>query len=378
MHKVLIISGTPIISGAEYVLGDFLKNTRYKKQIQIFHSDIKEVNNFYKNFDVDKIYKSKYLKPVGAVNNKLNIIKKIYNLLMSFVVFFKIFKNNKDIKVVLGNNTGDVVYAFYSYMFGKKHINYIHDMMEKNSFIAKSILAFDKFIDQYIVVSKAVKNSLIEIGIDENKINVIYNGLTYNKNYDIKLIKNKIVFGWVGNIESRKNPYEFIEFMIKAKDVLSLEIEGRMVFGNILDKKLFNEIQYLIKKYNLSIKLLGKLERNDMRLFYKNIHYLVLTSKKDPLPTVILEAFNNGVPVIAHNVDGIPEMVKDGYNGFLYNSPDEFEKILKILLTYDYNELQKNANLTIKKSFNNITKVSTLEYILLCIGNGINENRFNL
>ena len=360
MHKILIISGTPIISGAEYVLGDFLENTEYKKQIQILHSDIKKVNEFYDNFDVDRIYKSKYLKPVGAANNRFNIIRKLYNLLASCFIFYKIFKD-KDIKIVLGNNTGDVIYSFYSNLFRKKHINYIHDMIEKDSFIAKSILFFDKYIDKYIAVSNAVKKSLIEIGINKNKIDVIYNGLKYNENYNVKTIENKIVFGFVGNIEDRKNPLEFIEFIAKAKKILPFEVEGKMVFGNILDNSLFNKIQNIINKNNLNIKLLGKLDRNYMKSFYSNIHYLVVSSKKDSLPTVILEAFNNGVPVIAHNIDGIPEMVKDGYNGFLYDFPYDFEKILKNLLNQDYNQLQKNANLTIKEKFNNLDKINKLE-----------------
>jgi glycosyltransferase involved in cell wall biosynthesis len=364
MHKVLIISATPIISGAEYVLGDFLQNTKYKKQIQILHSDIKEVNDFYSKFEVNKIYKSKYLKPVGVVNNNFNIIKKIYNLIASFFIFRKIFKY-EDIGIVLGNNTGDTIYSIYSYLFGKKHINYIHDMIEKDSFIAKSIIFFDKFIFKYIAVSNAVKNALIDIGIKENKIKVIYNGVDYNSDFNFKELDREIVFGFIGNIDDRKNPLEFLRFIeIFKNSYKEKKVKGKMVFSNVLDEKLFYKIKQIIKEKNLPIELIGKLNRENMKGFYNSIHFLVLTSKKDPLPTVILEAFDNGIPVIAHNIDGVPEMIEDNKNGFLYNNENDFEKIVNKIKVIDYNQLQKNANLTIKNKFNNLKKIEELNNVL--------------
>jgi glycosyltransferase involved in cell wall biosynthesis len=360
MHKVLIISATPIISGAEYVLGDFLQNTKYKKQIQILHSDIKEVNDFYSKFEVNKIYKSKYLKPVGVVNNNFNIIKKIYNLIASFFIFRKIFKY-EDIGIVLGNNTGDTIYSIYSYLFGKKHINYIHDMIEKDSFIAKSIIFFDKFIFKYIAVSNAVKKALIDIGIKENKIKVIYNGVDYNSDFNFKELDREIVFGFIGNISYEKNPLEFLRFIeIFKNSYKEKKVKGKMVFSNVLDEKLFYKIKQIIKEKNSPIELIGKLNKEEVKKFYKSIHFLILTSKKDSLPTVILEAFNNGVPVIAHNIGGVPEMVEDNKNGFLYNNENDFDKIVNKIKVIDYNQLQKNANLTIKNKFNNFYKIEKL------------------
>jgi len=361
MHKVLVISGTQIVSGAEYVLGDFLKDTKYKEYIKILHSDVGKVNEFYKEFKVNYIYKSKYLKPVGAVNNKFNLIKKLYNLLGSFFIFYKIFKD-KNIKVVLGNNTGDVIYSFYYYLFKKKHINYIHDMIEPNSMIAKSILFFDRFIYKYIAVSEAVKKALVNIGISEDKIEVVYNGVKYNDTINYKEFKDSITFGFVGNIENNKNPLEFLKFIeVMQQDIKDKAILGKMVYGNILDEELYKAMKEYIKTKKLNVELIGKIVKNNMSHFYDSINFLLLTSKKDSLPTVILEAFNSAVPVIGHNVDGIPEMIESGYNGFLYNSSNDFEKIFKNLLSYDYNKLQKNANITIKEKFNNLEKVKRLE-----------------
>ena len=50
------------------------------------------------------------------------------------------------------------------------------------------------------------------------------------------------------------------------------------------------------------------------------------------LPLVLLEAMSMGVPIVASQVGGIPEIVKDEYNGLLFE-PSEYERIkTKILL----------------------------------------------
>jgi len=364
-NKVLIISGTPIISGAEYVLGDYLSHTERLKDFEILHSDVQKVEEYYGNFKFLNRYKSKYLNPVGVVgNSKFNLIKKLLNLLCSFFIFYKIFKN-KEITTVLGNNTGDTIYSVYSSFFGKEHINYIHDMIEKDSIIAKSLLVFDRFITRYIAVSNAVKNALVKIGIKEDKIEVIYNGLEHKPNFTQKEIRSKIIFGFVGNIDDRKNPLEFVKFIEIAKSIYKdKEISGQMIFGSVLDEKLFETLQQSIKDKDLPIELLGRVDRGQMQNFYDVIHFLVLTSKKDPLPTVILEAFNNGIPVIAHNIDGVPEMVEDGVNGFLYKSNDDFVSILMRVLNIDYMLMKKLANAGIQNKFCRDNKSKKIEKLL--------------
>ncbi|MGQ9469940.1 MAG: glycosyltransferase family 4 protein [Nitrososphaerales archaeon] len=52
---------------------------------------------------------------------------------------------------------------------------------------------------------------------------------------------------------------------------------------------------------------------------------LILPSLMEGLPTVILEAFASGTAVIASNVGGIPELIEDRVNGFLFKPGDHAE-----------------------------------------------------
>ncbi len=73
---------------------------------------------------------------------------------------------------------------------------------------------------------------------------------------------------------------------------------------------------------------------NDMASIYSKTDVLVLTSRRDPLPRVVMEAMVYGIPVVATRVDGIPEMVEDGVTGFLIESEDAdgFARAVKRLL----------------------------------------------
>lgn len=65
--------------------------------------------------------------------------------------------------------------------------------------------------------------------------------------------------------------------------------------------------------------------------FYQNSKCFVLSSLREGNPISILEAMSFGLPIIAPNVGGIPDIVKDKDNGFLYerNNKKELTQIMK-------------------------------------------------
>ena len=54
----------------------------------------------------------------------------------------------------------------------------------------------------------------------------------------------------------------------------------------------------------------------------------------DNSPLVVYESFSTGTPVIGSNIGGIPELVEEGYNGFLFESGNYLslkEKLVKVI-----------------------------------------------
>ena len=81
-------------------------------------------------------------------------------------------------------------------------------------------------------------------------------------------------------------------------------------------------IEALIDKYELSqhITLLGQVERVRLQRFYDCADIVVLTSRSEGIPVVLMEAMPRGAIVLAPEITGIPELVIPGETGFLYQS----------------------------------------------------------
>jgi colanic acid/amylovoran biosynthesis glycosyltransferase len=85
-------------------------------------------------------------------------------------------------------------------------------------------------------------------------------------------------------------------------------------------------LEALIRDLDLqsNIRLAGHLSHQQLDACYANANLVVLTSRSEGIPLVLMEAMARGKPVIAPAITGLPELVVDGKNGFLY-SPGSLE-----------------------------------------------------
>ena len=74
----------------------------------------------------------------------------------------------------------------------------------------------------------------------------------------------------------------------------------------------------------------------------KYIDLLILCSYIEGLPLAPLEAFSQGIPVIATNIDGTNEEIICGYNGYLVEKKDIKDFKLKIEKIYNDKKLLEN------------------------------------
>lgn len=64
-------------------------------------------------------------------------------------------------------------------------------------------------------------------------------------------------------------------------------------------------------------------QETEMGRVYGEMDVLVLPTRRDAFPRVVMEAMCHGVPVVATRIDGVPEMVADGETGYLVDPEDE-------------------------------------------------------
>lgn len=364
---ILILSGTGVISGAEYVLKDFIVNTKHPDKFYLLSSDIKEVKEFYSELPIQNSFYTSSLNPVGAKKGSYLLkLSKLFKYVKSSLTILKIIKETK-CDIVLGNNSGDIIYSFWVKTFSsKKFYLYVHDIIKTDPPLRKLFSYFDKYVDTYIVVSEATKNSLIACNINPDKIHLVYNGLSVNNRTEAKeWPTSTITFGFVGALIPRKNPLLFAK-IIHELAKKAIPVTGTLVY-NHADEEYRKEVSNYIAENNLPITLLGALKRTEMKEYYKALHFLIVPSVRDPFPTVILEAFNNAVPVIGIANDGIPEMISDNYNGILFDSESDLKKItdfIEDMTETKYAELSLHAQNTIRDKFSIEQKVTKLEKIL--------------
>lgn len=82
--------------------------------------------------------------------------------------------------------------------------------------------------------------------------------------------------------------------------------------------------QRAARKYRIdhSVRFLGSLDRERVRMLLDESLFLVLPSRREGLGRVVIEAFARGRAVVGSNSGGIPELVVDGTNGVLVDVDD--------------------------------------------------------
>jgi glycosyltransferase involved in cell wall biosynthesis len=117
---------------------------------------------------------------------------------------------------------------------------------------------------------------------------------------------------------------------VKAQEVLiralaSLRDQGRDFRCRIVgDGPLRAELQHLVQSLHLQdrIQLLGACFQAEVTRLYDWSQVLVLSSRSEGTPMVIIEAMAKARPVIAPRLTAIPEMVAEGQTGYLFRPGD--------------------------------------------------------
>jgi len=93
-------------------------------------------------------------------------------------------------------------------------------------------------------------------------------------------------------------------------------------------------LQSLIRKAGLEdrVTLLGHVARGQVPSLYERADVMMLTSRSEGLPLVLMEAMARGKIVLAPDITGIPELVVAGKTGFLYQAGSLEDFVAQLML----------------------------------------------
>jgi len=214
----------------------------------------------------------------------------------------------------------------------------MHNLLEK--------LIYKLNFDKYVCVSNATKKDLLNIGIKENKVERIYNGLEYNfwnpekfsdrnpNEIRKKLnLQNKFVyFSW-----GRPGESKGFEYVIKAVPLIKKEIPNS-VFVLMLGsaekyKRKYNQLIDLINKLNLNndIKIIGPAPHLELGYYLKSFDCAVIPSIAEGFGFNCAEAMSVGIPIVVSNAGSLPEVVSGKHLMFeSKNYEDLADKVIKV------------------------------------------------
>ncbi len=105
--------------------------------------------------------------------------------------------------------------------------------------------------------------------------------------------------------------------------------------------------QEAIEQLDVPVHLLGRLNGTDaISKAYASSDIYIIPSLQDNLPNTVMEALACGVPVLAYNTGGIPEMVINGFNGQVVTYADTqalADGIIKLMTKSDLKTMSQNA-----------------------------------
>lgn len=261
---------------------------------------------------------------------KETLLRNISKRLGRDAYFKKIIKDIKNIDEfdIISAHWGDSPGSLAYYISKKYCIPYIltlhgsdvHTLPFKRKGIRKILIRNLTNSNANFFVSQKLMDIAKELGWNDNKSFVSYNAIN-NKVFapisqsEIELLKKKMkynnyVVGYVGNLNKTKRA----DWLIRIFGQIQRDFPEDITFLIIGDGELKEQIKKEHIQSNIDLRIIGRVPQEKLRYYYSIMDCLVLPSKNEGLGNVILEAQACGVPVVATNTGGIPEIIANKKN----------------------------------------------------------------
>ena len=219
-------------------------------------------------------------------------------------------------------------------------VNDLNGGNKKNQLIKK---LFKPFIQQYIALSKQSLAYLSEqIGVPANRLNHICNGVDIEKFHpqveaaDFGFANQQadtVTFGTVGRAVAVKNQQHLLKAFIKLKqsDAPGAKQAKLVIVG---DGVLRNELAALAAQFEFAEDICLAGQRADIPQAMAAMDVFILPSLAEGISNTILEAMATGLPVIATNVGGNPDLILPQHQASHLIDVDDVTGLCQVMIDY--------------------------------------------
>lgn len=173
----------------------------------------------------------------------------------------------------------------------------------------------------------------VSCGIDLNRFNPNEDsGNLLKEYYDIP--ENCPIILYVGRLEKEKR----VDLIIRALPQIIEKTNAHLVIAGV--GTLRPSLEVLAKKLGVedSLTFTGFVPDKELPNLYRIANLFVIASSVELQSIATMEAMASGLPVIASNAMALPELVRDGENGYLFNGNDDSaiaQRAIKILCDFN-------------------------------------------
>ena len=181
-------------------------------------------------------------------------------------------------------------------------------------------------IDCIISPSEFIKNQLVNGKLKYNDIVTLHNFVNESERNEYVLGDYAFYLGRLSKEKGILNLIEAIGYIPNAKLLIAGDGPER------------EKIEAYISEHKLDgrITLLGYQNQDSIHKYITNSRFVVIPSIcNENCPYSVLEAMEIGKPIVASRIGGIPELIADGENGYLYKADDINELKEKLILMLD-------------------------------------------
>lgn len=187
----------------------------------------------------------------------------------------------------------------------------------------------------------------VSCGIDMERFNPINNGLYLKERYAIPA--DRPVLLYVGRLDKEKK----IEVILRSLPKILHAGNIHLVLAGIGKEK--KKLETLSEKLNIkkSVTFTGFIPDKDLQNIYRTADIFVIAGIAELQSLVTMEAMASGLPVVAVNAMALPELVRDGENGYLFPAGDSQALAQKIIA------IVSDKNLGFQMSQNSLEIIKT-------------------
>ena len=206
--------------------------------------------------------------------------------------------------------------------------------------------AFD-LVDQYICLTEFAKSRFVSAGFPSHKITVKPNFLDCQKITDQSddLDINADYYVYAGRLKEEKGIHTLVETWCNG-DLAELRVLG--------DGELMQPLREQAERAGANIRFYGFVESSELLKHIKGAKAVIIPSIcYEGFPMAVLEAFSQGVPVIASDIGSLGSIIEHGINGYKFE-PGNPESIQNAVIDFESSSNHEQLKSHIKTEFLNL------------------------